>query len=181
MTGIDFSDEGWREAVSGDLKLIEGDVQSMAFDTSFDLVTMWHYLEHDYNPRKTIRAVRGILKKGGKLVIEVPDYQSLTAKWQKEYWEGWHAPRHTMLYSIQSISRLLEEQGLHIINFYRYGTLDAFTLWWMGEMERKGIDWSQPMEREFIPLVWRKLYSYPLFLFEKMLPLGIQTIIAEVR
>lgn len=179
LNGIDFSTNGWDTVNLNRITLIEGDMRQTHFNGLFDIVTMWHYLEHDYHPRDTIRAVRKIMPISGKLIIEIPDYRSITARLQKEYWEGWHAPRHATLCSQQGLSALLQQQGFKIVDYYRYGTLDAFTLWWMGTMEKKGIDWSQSMENEFVPLMVRMIYTAPLFFFEKIVPMGIQTIVAE--
>ena len=44
----------------------------------FDLVTMWHFLEHDYPPLRSLIAARRALRDGGRLVIEVPRLDSLT-------------------------------------------------------------------------------------------------------
>jgi len=179
LSGIDFTDEGWKDMSIEGLQLITGDVQQMEMEEAYDIVTMWHYLEHDYNPNKTLSAVRKIIKTGGKVIIEVPDYLSLTAKWQTTHWEGWHTPRHTLLYSGNGLARLFGANGYKLVDYYRYGTLDAFTLWWMGTMEKKNIDWSSTMEQEFFPLVWKKIYTSPFFMLEKLLPLGIQTVVAE--
>jgi hypothetical protein len=36
-------------------------------------------------------------KTGGKIIIEIPDYKSISAKNSKSYWQGWHSPRHLSL------------------------------------------------------------------------------------
>lgn len=179
LTGIDFTNEGWKDMPADNLHLITGDVQQMRMEDTYDMVTMWHYLEHDYDPNKTLSAIRKIINTGGRVIIEVPDYLSLTAKKQKANWEGWHTPRHTLLYSGNGLARLFGANGYKLVDYYRYGTLDAFTLWWMGTMEKKNIDWTNSMEKEFFPLVWKKIYTSPLFMLEKLLPLGIQTVVAE--
>ena len=179
LTGIDFTNEGWKNSGSLPFNLITGDVQEMELAEKFDLVTMWHYLEHDYNPNKTLSSIRKHLKTGGKVIIEVPDYLSLTAEWQKKYWEGWHTPRHTLLYTKSAFENLAAANGYTLLKHHRYGTLDAFTLWWMGTMEKKKANWRGSMESEFFPLVWKKVYTAPLFALEKWLPLGIQTAVLE--
>lgn len=183
LTGIDFSDFGWQEDKDQYRKmtLVKGDVQEMHWKESFDIVTMWHYLEHDYWPQKTIKKLSQYLKPKGKIIIEVPDPYSITAKHQQQFWEGWHVPRHAVLYSEEGLRQLLEDQGFRVISYKRHGTLDPFILWWMGTMEKRELDWSGTMEQEFVPLVWKKMYTFPLFLWEKQLPLGIQTIIGELR
>jgi hypothetical protein len=59
---------------------------------------------------------------------------------------------------------------MEITKHLRYGTLDAFTLWWLGRME-KGIDWSGNMSNHFLMLVLLKVVTSPIFVFEKLFPL----------
>jgi len=48
-------------------------------------------------------------------------------------------------------------------------------------MEKKQINWSHSMEKEFWPLVFLKVISFPFFLFEKIFPMGIQLLIIEKK
>jgi 2-polyprenyl-3-methyl-5-hydroxy-6-metoxy-1,4-benzoquinol methylase len=178
-TGIDFSDSGWRNGNYADLKLIKTRLEDFQSSDLFDAITLWHYLEHDYEPLKTIQKLHELLKPGGKLIVEVPDYKSITAKFQKSYWQGWHSPRHISLFSKKSFLELFPQDQWKIVKHNRYGTLDAFTLWWLGVMEKKGAFIHVNMEREFWPLVILKILSAPVFLFEKLLPFGVQTLVLE--
>ena len=179
--GIDFSDNGWTNLDFENLTLNKTSLADFKPSHNFDIVTMWHYLEHDYHLHHTIEKVHSCLKPGGKLIVEVPDYQSLTARLQKQYWQGWHSPRHLTLFSKKGFESLFPKEKWRIIQHKRYGTLDAFTLWWLGKMEQKRIDWSKPMEKEFWPLIFLKIISFPVFLFEKIIPLGIQLIVIEKK
>jgi SAM-dependent methyltransferase len=179
--GIDFSDNGWTNLAFENLTLIKTSLADFKPSDNFDIVTMWHYLEHDYHLHATIEKVNSCLKSGGILIVEVPDYQSLTAKLQKQHWQGWHSPRHLTLFSKKGFEVLFPKEKWRITQHKRHGTLDAFTLWWLGKMEQKRIDWSKPMEKEFWPLVFLKMISFPLFLFEKIIPLGIQFIVIEKK
>ena len=180
-TGIDFSNEGWRGKNYVNLNLIKTSIDDFQTSELFDVITLWHYLEHDYQPKKTIEKLYHLLKPGGKIIIEVPNYKSVSAKIQKSKWQGWHSPRHISLFSEKSFKILFQEQDWKIVKHLKYGTLDAFTLWWLGRMEKKGINWSGSMEREFWPLVFLKVISFPIFLFEKVFALGVQIIVAEKK
>ncbi len=180
-TGVDFSDKGWRNDEYLLLNLIECPFEDFEPKKKFDIITLWHYLEHDYNLQETVKKLYTLLKPGGKLVIEVPDYRSYTARKQKKYWQGWHSPRHLTLFSRKGFRSLFPKTKWKIKNHLRYGTLDAFTLWWLGKMEKKQIDWTTSMEREFWPLVFLKVISAPLFLFEKFIPMGIQLLVIEKK
>ena len=180
-TGIDFTDQGWAGKEFGEIKLINSALEDYESAQKFDVITLWHYLEHDYNLQTTEKKLFELVKPGGYLVIEVPDYQSISQVLQKRFWQGWHTPRHLTLFSAKGFRLLFTSDKWIIKQHQRNGTLDAFTLFWLGRMEKKGIDWETSMEKEFWPLVWLKVWTFPLFLFEKLLPLGIQTLVIQKK
>jgi SAM-dependent methyltransferase len=180
-TGIDFSDSGWKGKNYPNLALKKVAIEDFNSTELFDVITLWHYLEHDYNPHQTIEKLYNCLKHGGKIIIEVPDYKSISAKIQKSYWQGWHSPRHISLLTEKSFALLFEKDKWQITKHLRYGTLDAFTLWWLGKMEKKGVDWSGNMANNFWRLVFLKVVTAPIFAFEKLFPLGIQILVVEKK
>jgi SAM-dependent methyltransferase len=180
-TGIDFSDSGWKDKNFPNLELKKIAIEDYVSDKQFDVITLWHYLEHDYNPSQTIEALYNCLKHGGKLIIEVPDYTSISAKIQKSYWQGWHSPRHISLPTKKSFDLLFQKDKWEIKKHLRYGTLDAFTLWWLGKMQKKGVDWSGSMSTHFWSLVFLKVVTFPFFAFEKLVPMGLQIVVVEKK
>ena len=180
-TGIDFSDSGWKGKNYPNIDLKKVTIEDYITDKQFDVITLWHYLEHDYNPSQTIQTLYNCLKPGGKVIIEVPDYKSISAKIQKSSWQGWHSPRHISLVTKKSFALLFQKDKWEITKHLRYGTLDAFTLWWLGRMQKKEIDWSGSMSNHFWPLVLLKVVTFPIFAFEKLFPMGIQIVVVEKK
>ena len=180
-TGIDFSDSGWKGKNYPNIDLKKVAIEDYITDKQFDVITLWHYLEHDYNPSQTIETLYNCLKHGGKLIIEVPDYKSISAKIQKSYWQGWHSPRHISLLTKKSFALLFQKDKWEVTKHLRYGTLDAFTLWWLGRMQKKGVDWSGNMSNHFWKLVLLKVVTSPIFAFEKLFPMGIQIVVVEKK
>jgi len=180
-TGIDFSDNGWKNNNYGQIELLKTAVADFKPAHFFDVITLWHYFEHDYHLQETVVKLYECLKPGGKLIIEVPDYKSISAKTQRQFWQGWHSPRHLTLFSKKGFNALFTNDKWKITKHLRYGTLDAFTLWWLGKMEQKQINWSDSMEGEFWSLVVFKALSFPFFLFEKVFPMGIQLVVIEKK
>lgn len=74
---------------------------------SFDVVTMWHVLEHVYDLRKDLQRINDILRTGGKLFIAVPNMNAHDARFYKEYWAAYDVPRHLYHFKQNDISRLL--------------------------------------------------------------------------
>jgi SAM-dependent methyltransferase len=156
-------------------------LESHLITYSFDLITAWHYLEHDYQPLETIAKCYKHLKPGGTLIIEVPMYEGILQKLQRETWQGWHSPRHLTLFSLRSWKKMFPDKQWQIVKHYRYGTLSAFTLWWLGRQERKKIQWGDSMQHKFWNLVAWKVLLSPFFLFEKLIPMGVQIIILRKK
>jgi SAM-dependent methyltransferase len=177
--GIDFSDHGWKQQAFDHLTLFKTTVAQFKPNQLFDVITLWHYLEHDYRIQETVEKLFACLKPGGKLIVEVPDYQSVSARSQKQFWQGWHSPRHLTLFSKKGFHIMFPNDKWTITKHHRWATLDAFTLWWLGRMERKQINWSASMAPEFWPLVFLKIATAPFFLLEKFFPMGLQLLVIK--
>ena len=178
--GIDFSDEGWKnQSVDfAELNLKIAEIKDLPSNLKPDVITMWHYLEHDYSPLENLKYLKSISKSTTKLVIEVPNFESESRKKYGENWAGWHTPRHTSLFSPSNIELLLNNSGWKVCKILTYGTMDSYLLDWMSKMEQKGIQWDKNMETEFFGFMVGMFQFLPKKLMEKKLSLGIMTVIA---
>ncbi|HHP7241817.1 MAG TPA: class I SAM-dependent methyltransferase [Cyclobacteriaceae bacterium] len=180
--GIDFTNEGWKDEEGfREINLATGDINIDLPDAPFDVITMWHYLEHDYHPKQTLQQVKQWSTPTTKLIIEVPNYDSLSRKWQKECWGGYHTPRHTMLFTPKTITNMLTQNGWQVDSIKSYGSMDPWVVYWLGEQERQQINWSQPLERKFIPFLFGKILTFPIQLLERWISLGVMTVIARPK
>jgi SAM-dependent methyltransferase len=82
---------------------------------TFDAVVMRHVLEHLHDPQKDLDLINDLLKPGGYLLIEVPNYDSIERRLFGKFWSGYHAPRHLFLPDTKSLKKLLEESKFNII------------------------------------------------------------------
>ena len=82
---------------------------------TFDVITLWHVLEHLPIPAEAMRTLYTHLRPGGHLYIAVPNFKSWDAKAYGEYWAAYDVPRHLWHFSSKSIKRLGKEQGLSMI------------------------------------------------------------------
>ena len=80
----------------------------------FDVVTMWHMLEHTPDPVEALTAVRRVLKPGGIVLFGVPNIASLEAKLFGRRWFSLDAPRHLVHFSPQSARQAVETSGLSV-------------------------------------------------------------------
>ena len=107
--------------------------------------------------------------------------QNRQRKKYNENWAGWHTPRHTSLFSPNNINLLLDKSGWKVSEVLTHGTLNPYLLFWMSEMEQKGIQWTQNMEKEFWNFVTGMLQFMPKKWNQKKLSLGVMTIIATPK
>ncbi len=179
--GIDFTDAGWKNSNGqfDNLGLLVGEVTAIPENTAPDVITMWHYLEHDYEPIKNLKTLRKRAKKETTLIIEIPNFASESRKKYGQHWAGWHTPRHTSLFSPENIRLLLKNSGWEAQEVLTYGTLDPYVLYWMSQMEQKGIEWNKNMEEEFFGFVVGMIGFMPTSWAEKRRSLGIMTAIAK--
>jgi ubiquinone/menaquinone biosynthesis C-methylase UbiE len=181
--GTDFSDFGWKNARSEyqDLELIEGDIHELENLPKADIITMWHYLEHDYNPPKTLRKLLSLAKPNTKLIVEVPNFNSSTRKKYGANWAGFHTPRHTALYTPETMTKMMHHHGWKVEAAFSYGSLNPYILDWMSRKEQEEIDWSQSMESEIIDFVKGMIVFFPKSFFQKKNSLGFMTIVASPK
>lgn len=77
-------------------------------DESFELITMWHVLEHVDNLKEEIKQLQRLLKKGGRLVLALPNFKSADAQYYKEYWAAYDVPRHLNHFCRESINNIFK-------------------------------------------------------------------------
>ncbi len=83
-------------------------------DKSFDVVTMWHSLEHLYDPLRTLKEIGRILNNNGLLVIAVPNIDCFIARVFKTYWYGLQLPIHLIAFTPESITKMLKSAGFDV-------------------------------------------------------------------
>ncbi|MEE8509171.1 MAG: class I SAM-dependent methyltransferase, partial [Myxococcota bacterium] len=86
----------------------------------FDLVLIWHVLEHLEDPRATLAEVHRILRPGGRLIVAVPNFGSLQARWMGAHWFHLDLPRHLYHFPIRALRDLFAAIGFAIEGEYHF-------------------------------------------------------------
>ncbi len=143
--GIDISTNAL-EKIKQDAKthvltgeLIEQDLP----ENKFDLVTMWHSLEHMRDPREILRKIYSITKPGGKLLICVPNYANVIAKLFRQRWFALDLPRHLFHFTPAMLKKMLLSAGFRVssIRYIPSNTSLSISIgYWLEEKRRKSID-----------------------------------------
>ncbi|TVZ56391.1 methyltransferase family protein [Lutibacter sp. Hel_I_33_5] len=80
----------------------------------FDVITLWHVLEHVEKLEETILRLKELLTQNGVLIIAVPNYKSYDANHYKEFWAAYDVPRHLWHFSQTSISKIFSEFSMNV-------------------------------------------------------------------
>lgn len=83
---------------------------------SYDIITLWHVLEHMPNLNDQLAHITRLVKNGGYLILAVPNYKSYDAHYYKEHWAAYDVPRHLYHFTKSSIVKLLLPHGLELID-----------------------------------------------------------------
>ncbi len=84
-------------------------------DQSYDVITMWHVLEHVPDLDYQLNQLKRICKPGGIIVIAVPNYKSYDAKYYREFWAAYDVPRHLWHFSATSIRKIFAEKNIELL------------------------------------------------------------------
>jgi 2-polyprenyl-3-methyl-5-hydroxy-6-metoxy-1,4-benzoquinol methylase len=84
-------------------------------DAAYDVVTMWHVLEHVHDVNGTIQELKRVIKENGKLVVAVPNHEAYDAKFYGSFWAAYDVPRHLHHFTPYTIKTLMEKHGLKLI------------------------------------------------------------------
>ncbi len=82
----------------------------------YDVVTLWHVLEHIDQPDQALSRIHAALAPEGILVISTPNTRSLACTHGREFWFHLDAPRHLHLFNENNLARLLEKTGFTIVH-----------------------------------------------------------------
>ena len=77
----------------------------------YDIITLWHVLEHLQDLNRSLQKINALLKSDGRLLIAVPNHSSGDAHLYQEYWAGFDAPRHLWHFNKKSMVLFLQKHG----------------------------------------------------------------------
>ena len=114
----------------------------------FDVITLWHVLEHVENLSEYISILHSLLADNGRLIIAVPNFKSDDANYYKEFWAAFDVPRHLWHFSQTSIFKLFSEVNMVVektipMKFdgyyvsllsekYKYGKMNSLNFFYRG-------------------------------------------------
>lgn len=91
----------------------------------FDIITLWHVLEHLDDFDLYLKKMLEQLEKDGTLVIALPNCSAFDARFYKEFWAGYDVPRHLWHFTPSTLKLVAEKHGLTVKKMKRL-PLDPF-------------------------------------------------------
>ncbi|PCJ89399.1 MAG: methyltransferase [Flavobacteriales bacterium] len=106
-------------------------------EPTFNVITMWHVLEHVHHLKELIGWLKKALKGSGVLIVAVPNHTSFDAERYAQYWAAYDVPRHLYHFSPKNISQLFADFDFKIIDVLPM-KLDAFYVSMLSEKYKNG-------------------------------------------
>lgn len=151
-TGIEPDDKTRARAISEFGLKVFTEVQLNSFEkSSFDVITMWHVLEHVSDLNGRLEQLATLLKPKGYLIIAVPNCNAYDAKIYGQFWAGYDLPRHLYHFTKEDIKLLLERHGFTIVNILPM-KFDAFYVSLLSEKYMSG-------KMRWLPALWNGFWS----------------------
>lgn len=102
---------------------------------TFDVITMWHVLEHVDDIRWQVAQLQRLIKSDGRIVIALPNYRSYDATFYKEKWAAYDVPRHLNHFNKETMVKMFSANGLGLIGMDKL-KWDAYYISYLSEQYR---------------------------------------------
>jgi SAM-dependent methyltransferase len=98
------------------IPVLQSAVEDAPFvDASFDVITMFHVLEHLTDPKRALFRLYRLLRPGGLLIVEVPNIGSWYARVFGDVWFHYDVPRHLYHFSRDTLGKMMVEPGFELL------------------------------------------------------------------
>lgn len=116
VTGLDFSRDAVRNIRDQlGLRAFQGTLPHEGLEAqSFDVITMWHSLEHVHSPRQILSEAHRLLVPGGRLIVAVPNIDSWPYRQFQQHWFGLDLPRHLSHFTGPTLRQMLVSTGYRV-------------------------------------------------------------------
>lgn len=115
VRGIEPSDKAKTQAIGKLPTEVLGTLDELPELETYDVITLFHVLEHIHSLRKTVKKLINHLKSNSYMVIAVPNPESTDARHYTSDWAGYDVPRHLYHFSQKSMTTFQEQFGLELV------------------------------------------------------------------
>ncbi|EIA09954.1 class I SAM-dependent methyltransferase [Flavobacterium frigoris] len=112
IIGVEPSKKAKAIAIKKEVSFVEDTAELE--NHSFDVITMWHVLEHVPDLDNQIKELKRLLKPNGSLIVAVPNFKSFDAKHYGAFWAAYDVPIHFWHFSKKAVKSLFEKEGMEL-------------------------------------------------------------------
>ncbi|MEO8589184.1 MAG: class I SAM-dependent methyltransferase [Flavobacteriales bacterium] len=113
--GVEPSVKARDQAIGNHALRVVPNLDALPTDAQFEVVTLWHALEHVHDVRETLNKLHTRMSPGALLVIAVPDRESWDARHYAADWAAYDVPRHLSHFRRKDLHRLLADHGFKVL------------------------------------------------------------------
>jgi 2-polyprenyl-3-methyl-5-hydroxy-6-metoxy-1,4-benzoquinol methylase len=147
--GVEPSEKAKSIAINKGIQFSET-TQELESD-SFDVITLWHVLEHVPNLENQIKELKRLAKPNGTIIIAVPNFKSYDAKHYGKFWAAFDVPIHFWHFSKKAIQMLFEKENIKLEKVLPM-KFDSFYVSLLSEKYKNG-------KMNFVNAIWIGLVS----------------------
>lgn len=120
---VDISPVAQRRAEGKGHKYFCGRIEEFKTEERFHFALLLNLIEHVEHPLKVLASLAKIMAPGGILLLRTPNFDSLDARlFRHKSWAGYHCPRHWVLFTQTSLTKLVSQTPFRIIKtWYTHG------------------------------------------------------------
>lgn len=157
VEGVEPEIKAREHAISKHSIAVVPSIEQIPHKEYYQVLTMWHVLEHVPNVRVTFKKLFALLADRGILIIAVPDRECWDNEHYGKHWAAWDVPRHLSHFRRQDIHRLLHEHGFELLATKKMW-LDAFYIAMLSE-RYKGAGTIGALFKGIVIGAWSNLQS----------------------
>lgn len=113
--GIEPNAQARDQAIQNHGLDVRGEEALEKITEKFDVITLWHVLEHVHSLSDRVKKITSLLDKGGIAIVAVPNANSTDRKTYNQVWAAWDVPRHLYHFTPLTIKPLFNQNGLNHI------------------------------------------------------------------
>lgn len=133
--GVEPSEKAKQIAINKGVSFVEALAQLE--NQTFDVITMWHVLEHVPDLNHQIKELKRLLKPSGYLIVAVPNFNSFDAQHYGKFWAAYDVPIHFWHFSKTAIQKLFQKEQMELVKILPM-KFDSFYVSLLSEKYKSG-------------------------------------------
>jgi len=156
ITGMELDPETAARAAALVAEPIYPNLDAIPADKQFELITLWHVLEHVYELDAYFAFFKKRIQPAGKLLLALPNSKSYDATYFKEYWAAYDVPRHIYHFNPETIQFVAKKHGFTLAQ-QRGQIFDSFYIALLSNQYRSG---SKRLIHSFFIGLWANILAW---------------------